>query len=111
MRYCMDLNFFYMQEYLFFRIPLPDLLDGIKKVMQEVMSPMSANLKQPHQTTKYLTRQEVCAKFGISYPTLHRHVNSGLFHCMKVGRKSYFDERQIESSMVKLTAKGGNYGF
>ena len=103
-----------MEKTIFINVSLPELLEEVDKIVQlavqNAIKLMSANMKK-HQEPIYLSRQEVCDKLGISYPTLHRHVNSGLFSCMKVGRRSYFDEKQIENAMVKLNAKGGNYGF
>jgi len=100
-----------MTKKIFLEGNLPDLLDEIQKTVRQAVQNeiklMSANLKKTYKPV-YLSRQEVCTKFGISYPTLHRHINNGVIECLKIGRRSLFEEKQITESLIKLNTKGGN---
>jgi len=89
-------------------IDFPDLLEGIKKVVQEVVQSenklMKVNKGKPEKVN-YLSRREVCEKFGISYSSLYRRINDGTIECFKLGSRCAFSEQQITGSLIKLNSK------
>lgn len=48
------------------------------------------------------TRAEVCEHLHISYATLHRYVNTGIFICHKMGRRSLFNLKEVEDALIKM---------
>lgn len=44
---------------------------------------------------KVLTRQDVCTNLNISYATLNRWEKSGLIKGVKIGRRKYYTENEI----------------
>jgi predicted DNA-binding transcriptional regulator AlpA len=104
-----------MKKIYLSEVALSDLLEQIgvivqKTVQDEMKRSISANTKKA-QKTNYLTKQEVCAKFGISVSTLNRHVNGGLIDCLKLGRRNLYEYEQITKSLIKLNSRGGNYEY
>jgi len=66
---------------------------------------------EKQNSVEYLTRKDVVEKLHCSYSTIHRMINNGGLRCYKFGRKSLFRSTDVETALVQLNTKGGNYAY
>ena len=78
---------------------LSSTIQGI--VREELANPKLKSMKKMEENA-YLTRKEVCDYLHISSSTLHRCVNTGLFNCYKIGRRSLFKLQEISAASTKM---------
>ncbi|MEO9805484.1 MAG: helix-turn-helix domain-containing protein [Reichenbachiella sp.] len=74
-----------------------ELLAGIKVVLDSAIDDaITKSIGQnQHDPNRRLTIKEVCEKYQISKPTLHKHMRCGL-PFQKIGRKTVFMLQEVE---------------
>ena len=72
----------------------------LKKIIKSVISDALDNVMPPpwqyNDPDKRLTIKDLCDKYNISKPTVHKHMHKGLPY-EKLGRKTLFRTADIES--------------
>ncbi|PXV61238.1 helix-turn-helix protein [Dysgonomonas alginatilytica] len=89
-------------------IIINDMEDFMKEISSIVRKIVKDELNGKEELSKkstkdaLFTRAEVCAHLHISYATLHRYVNAGVFICHKMGRRSLFNMKEVEAALIKV---------
>lgn len=73
----------------------------VREIIKEELSTKEKLGNMPKKDTLF-TRAELCAHLHISYATLHRYVNTGVFICHKMGRRSLFNLKEVEAALIKV---------
>jgi predicted transcriptional regulator len=84
---------------------MEDFMKEISSIVREIIKDeLNGKDELSKKLTKepMLTRADVCAHLHISYATLHRYVNEGIFTCHKMGRRSLFNLKEVETALIKL---------
>lgn len=63
---------------------------------------LASTLPQPEKPEGYLSREDVCGLFAISYPTLRKHILSGKIKGYRIGRRVLFKENEIKQSITAI---------
>lgn len=63
-------------------------------IAQDIASMTAKEVLLNHQE-KVFTRQDVCTNFNISYATLNRWEKNELIKGVKIGRRKYYTEKEI----------------
>ena len=74
-----------MKNLIHSKVDFSDFSDEIRRTVQGTVqseTKLTDVNERRSQKPNYLSRQEVCTKFGISYPTLRRHINNGVIPSM-----------------------------
>jgi len=84
---------------------MDDFMKEISSIVREIVKE-ELNRKErlgnmPKKDTLF-TRAELCAHLHISYATLHRYINTGVFICHKMGRRSLFNLKEVEAALIKV---------
>lgn len=76
-----------------------DLIEIFEGVLSDKISELKPD---PLPEIENLTRKEVKEKYRISYPTLHKLVNTGKLKAYKIGGRVLFKKSEVESSMEEI---------
>ncbi|MEO5990319.1 MAG: helix-turn-helix domain-containing protein [Ferruginibacter sp.] len=68
------------------------LFEELGAIISKTLLSISEN-KQPE--TELITRQQVADIFGISLPTVHSWVNTGILTAYKIGNKTRFNKSEV----------------
>lgn len=63
--------------------------------VEKLLSTKLAAITTPEPETEFITRQQVADIFGISLPTVHAWMNTGILTAYKVGNKTRFKKSEV----------------
>ena len=75
-----------------------DLLNQINLLFETKLTEILKQFK-PEETTKFLTRKEVCQLLKISLPTLHNWTKEGMVKSYKIGTRVLYKTTEIEEAL------------
>lgn len=74
----------------------------VREIIKEELHSPRLKAKEKMEENVYLTISELSQHLHISKPTVHRYVNAGVFTCHKVGRRSLFNMKEVETALIKV---------
>jgi excisionase family DNA binding protein len=69
--------------------------DNIEKRIKELREQM-----QPKEPTKFLSRKEVAATFGVTLPTVHDWTKKGLLKSYRMGNRILYKRSEVEAAIT-----------
>jgi hypothetical protein len=76
------------------------ILKGVETQINDLKKTFS-----PKEPDDFLTRNEVSSLLKISLTTVHEWSNTGILKMYKVGNRSYFSRKEIESTLFNSNTK------
>ena len=74
----------------------------VREIIKEELHSPRLKAKEKMNENVYLTASELGQHLHISKTTVYRYVNSGVFTCHKVGRRSLFNLKEVEAALIKV---------
>lgn len=71
-----------------------ELMTSISNMLDEKIGSIK-NTTLVEREEKLLTREQLKNKLNISFPTLHKLMNEGKIPFKKIGKKTYFDYKEV----------------
>jgi excisionase family DNA binding protein len=75
--------------------------DDLQELIKQAVAEAVGMLPKPEQAASYLTRKEVCKKFGVGLTTLHNWHKRGVLPSTKVGGRVVYREKDIQAAINK----------
>tara|TARA_R110001606_G_scaffold374090_1_gene531746 strand:- start:1014 stop:1301 length:288 start_codon:yes stop_codon:yes gene_type:complete len=80
------------------------LTETILKGVETQINDLKKNFK-PSEPDDFLTRMEVAKLLKISLTTVHDWMNTNILKAYKVGNRTYFSRKEIESTLFNSNTK------
>jgi excisionase family DNA binding protein len=77
------------------------ILNGVQNQLEELKKNFT-----PKEPDDFLTRMEVAKLLKISLTTVHDWMNANILKAYKVGNRTYFSRKEIESTLFSSNSKG-----
>ena len=74
-----------------------DLKEAIAEVLETMVGKNLLKESTPAESTKYYTRNELCARLHITYTTLWRMEKRGDIHVHKIGRRNLYSKQEVDT--------------
>lgn len=78
-----------------------DLKEAIAEVLETMVGKNLLKESTPAESTKYYTRNELCARLHITYTTLWRMEKRGDIHVHKIGRRNLYSKQEVDALISK----------
>lgn len=84
-----------------------ELQQLIKSTVVEALAESQHQIKSATPAV-YLTRREAMEHLRTTYPTLHKHTESGLLKCETFGRKKLYNKVDLDLALSQFRTIQGN---
>ena len=81
----------------FIMLQKEDLKEAIAEVLETMVGKNLLKESNPAESTKYYTRDELCARLHITYTTLWRMEKRGDNHDHKIGRRNLYSKQEVDT--------------
>ena len=81
----------------FIMLQKEDLKEAIAEVLETMVGKNLLKESTPAESTKYYTRDELCAHLHITYTTLWRMEKRGDIHVHKIGRRNLYSKQEVDT--------------
>ena len=81
----------------FIMLQKEDLKEAIAEVLETMVGKNLLKESTPAESTKYYTRNELCARLHITYTTLWRMEKRGDIHVHKIGRRNLYSKQEVDT--------------
>ena len=78
-----------------------DLKEAIAEVLETMVGKNLLKESTPAESTKYYTRDELCAHLHITYTTLWRMEKRGDIQAHKIGRRNLYSKQEVDALISK----------
>ena len=85
----------------FIMLQKEDLKEAIAEVLETIVGKNLLKESTPAASTKYYTRDELCARLHITYTTLWRMEKRGDIHVHKIGRRNLYSKQEVDALISK----------
>ena len=80
----------------FIMLQKEDLKEAIAEVLETMVGKNLLKESTPAESTKYYTRDELCARLHITY-TMWRMEKRGDIHVHKIGRRNLYSKQEVDA--------------
>lgn len=80
----------------FIMLQKEDLKEAIAEVLETMVGKNLLKESTPAESTKYYTRNELCARLHITY-TMWRMEKRGDIHVHKIGRRNLYSKQEVDA--------------
>jgi predicted DNA-binding transcriptional regulator AlpA len=78
------------------------LPEGFYEKIRSIISEELSRRSQPEPEKKYISRKELKAKTGLSYPSIIRYTKEGKFKGYRIGKRVLYLEAEIDQAFTEI---------